>query len=261
MKKHKLLVMALCIVMMLGTWTATAQAAPADEMAVQEEKTGSVAYAPSLDTEEITEVRYAGAEGSSLRQSSDVTAAVIGYLEPDTVLYLFKVVRSQDGDLWAETRIDETDSIYYIPFEETKMESAVGSGYVLPEPDMDEAEVPSASHNTPEESNDREGKSALPAGEHNAGSHGGMFTITTYCPCAACNGKWAGMPTASGTTITPGRTIAVDPSVIPLGTSVYIDGIGTRIAEDTGGAIKGNRIDLAVANHNESGTWTAQVTW
>ena len=41
-----------------------------------------------------------------------------------------------------------------------------------------------------------------------------------------------------------GRTIAVDPSIIPLGTRVYIEGIGERVAEDTGSEIKGNDIDL-----------------
>lgn len=52
--------------------------------------------------------------------------------------------------------------------------------------------------------------------------------------------------TYTGTMATEGRTIAVDPNVIPLGTRVYIDGYGERIAEDTGGAIKGNKIDIYV---------------
>jgi uncharacterized protein YabE (DUF348 family)/3D (Asp-Asp-Asp) domain-containing protein len=50
--------------------------------------------------------------------------------------------------------------------------------------------------------------------------------------------------TASGTKVTEGRTIAVDPKVIPLGWWVYIDGIGFRRAEDTGGAVKGKIIDI-----------------
>ncbi|MHA0857599.1 3D domain-containing protein [Paenibacillus sp. CMAA1364] len=53
-----------------------------------------------------------------------------------------------------------------------------------------------------------------------------------------------GTRTASGTRVTEGRTIAVDKNVIPMGWWVYIEGIGFRRAEDTGGAIKGNKIDV-----------------
>ncbi|MBW4084874.1 ubiquitin-like domain-containing protein [Paenibacillus sp. S150] len=53
-----------------------------------------------------------------------------------------------------------------------------------------------------------------------------------------------GTRTASGTRVTEGRTIAVDPNVIPIGWWVYIEGLGFRRAEDTGGAIKGNKVDV-----------------
>ncbi|MEG2353768.1 MAG: 3D domain-containing protein [Clostridium sp.] len=65
--------------------------------------------------------------------------------------------------------------------------------------------------------------------------------------------------TATGTVATrnPGgySTIAVDPSVIPLGTKVYVEGYGYAIAEDTGGAIKGNIIDVFLSSYNESCNW------
>ena len=44
----------------------------------------------------------------------------------------------------------------------------------------------------------------------------------------------------------------MDSSVIPLGSRVYIEGIGWRIAQDTGSAIKGNRIDVLVSSHAEA---------
>ena len=78
----------------------------------------------------------------------------------------------------------------------------------------------------------------------------GNFKITHYCPCTTCNGSW-GSKTALGTTMTPYRTIAVDPRVIPLGSRVEING-QIYIAEDTGGAIKGNRIDMCVSSHAEA---------
>lgn len=78
----------------------------------------------------------------------------------------------------------------------------------------------------------------------------GNFKITHYCPCTTCNGHW-GSKTALGTTMTPYRTIAVDPRIIPLGSKVEING-NTYIAEDTGGAIKGYRIDMCVSSHSEA---------
>ncbi|WP_338450061.1 LysM peptidoglycan-binding domain-containing protein [Niallia oryzisoli] len=51
------------------------------------------------------------------------------------------------------------------------------------------------------------------------------------------------------------KVIAVDPSVIPLGSKVYVEGYGYATAEDTGGAIKGNRIDVFVPNHDDALQW------
>ncbi|WP_160690023.1 3D domain-containing protein [Clostridium sp. C2-6-12] len=50
-------------------------------------------------------------------------------------------------------------------------------------------------------------------------------------------------------------TIAVDPSVIPLGSKVYVDGYGYAVASDTGGAIKGNRIDVYFNSSSECDRW------
>lgn len=52
--------------------------------------------------------------------------------------------------------------------------------------------------------------------------------------------------TYTGTKATVGRTVAVDPAVIPLGSWLYIEGFGWRRAEDTGGKVKGNVIDIYV---------------
>ncbi len=78
----------------------------------------------------------------------------------------------------------------------------------------------------------------------------GTFTVTHYCPCEICCGKTDGI-TFTGTQATEGRTIAVDPDVIPLGSTVVIDG-KEYIAEDIGGAIKGLRIDKYMDNHQEA---------
>lgn len=64
-----------------------------------------------------------------------------------------------------------------------------------------------------------------------------------------------GNNTASGTKPKAGVTVAVDPSVIPLGSKLYVDGYGYCRAEDTGGAIKGNRIDLFFDSEKECLNW------
>lgn len=78
----------------------------------------------------------------------------------------------------------------------------------------------------------------------------GEFVISHYCDCERCTLDGDGI-TATGTQATEGRTIAVDPEVIPYGTMVVIDG-HTYIAEDCGGAIKGNRIDIFMDSHEEA---------
>lgn len=79
----------------------------------------------------------------------------------------------------------------------------------------------------------------------------GEFVITAYCPCDVCCGKYADGITASGTIATEGRTCAVDPTVIPLGTEIEIAGV-KYVAEDVGGAIKGNRIDICFNDHKSA---------
>lgn len=83
------------------------------------------------------------------------------------------------------------------------------------------------------------------------GKYLGKFKITHYCSCSRCCGKWGGVTAWAGKLI-PGQSIAVDPKVIPKLGWVYIDGYGLRRAEDCGGAIKGNRIDIAVPTHAEA---------
>jgi 3D (Asp-Asp-Asp) domain-containing protein len=84
----------------------------------------------------------------------------------------------------------------------------------------------------------------------------GRFKVTAYCHCVRCCGKSDGI-TASGTKVKEGRTIAVDPDVIPLGSKVELNG-NTYIAEDIGGAVKGNHIDLYFNSHEEALKWGVQ---
>lgn len=91
---------------------------------------------------------------------------------------------------------------------------------------------------------------------------------TAYCLCKKCCGKSPSNPrygyTASGLRIVPGtgmKVIAVDTSVVPLGTNVYVEGLngaknyGYAVAADTGSAIKNNKIDLYMDTHSQALAW------
>lgn len=95
--------------------------------------------------------------------------------------------------------------------------------------------------------------------EEGPGGEGTMVVEATgYTAGYESTGKKPGDPgygiTATGTHAHYG-TVAVDPSVIPLGTKMYIPGYGYGVAEDTGGAIKGNRIDLFFDDVDEALHW------
>ncbi len=84
-----------------------------------------------------------------------------------------------------------------------------------------------------------------------------IFKATAYCSCKRCcdkdpSDKWYGI-TASGKRAKWG-TIAVDRKVIKLGSKLRIDGFPDTIfrAEDVGGAIKGNHIDVWFPSHREA---------
>jgi len=68
---------------------------------------------------------------------------------------------------------------------------------------------------------------------------------------------WTGCRTASGTWPAIG-TVATDPEVIPLGTKIWVEGYGEAVAEDTGGAVKGNVIDVYLPTEAECWQWGRQ---
>lgn len=88
----------------------------------------------------------------------------------------------------------------------------------------------------------------------------GTFRTTAYCPCYRCSEGW-GRKTSTGATARANHTIAVDPRVIPYGSKVMIGGV-VYTAEDRGGAVKGNHIDIFFDTHAQTrqhGTRTEEV--
>ena len=88
----------------------------------------------------------------------------------------------------------------------------------------------------------------------------GVFKTTGYCPCRACSEGW-GRHTCTGAIAAASHTVAVDPKVIPFGSKLMINGV-VYTAEDRGGGVRGNHIDIFFNTHGETlqhGTQNAEV--
>lgn len=98
----------------------------------------------------------------------------------------------------------------------------------------------------------KESAPAIPAtSTSNTSSKEIIVKATAYtASCEGCSGT-----TATGIDLNANpnaKIIAVDPSVIPLGSKVYVEGYGEAIAGDTGGDIRGNRIDIFIPSEHDA---------
>ncbi|MGE6489509.1 LysM peptidoglycan-binding domain-containing protein [Paenisporosarcina sp. NPDC076898] len=125
----------------------------------------------------------------------------------------------------------------------------VASAHTTVKPASNTAKAPAQSQSTAKAS------APAPAAAQTSASDKEMTVTATaytaYCP--GCSGT-----TATGIDLRANpdqKVIAVDPSVIPLGSRVWVEGYGEAIAGDTGGAIKGNIIDLFMPNEQDALNW------
>jgi 3D (Asp-Asp-Asp) domain-containing protein len=79
------------------------------------------------------------------------------------------------------------------------------------------------------------------------------LVLTFYCGGRCCVGTHVehGL-TRSGVRPTPGWTVAADPRRFPLGTVLWVEGLGERMVQDTGSRIRGRRVDVFVRDHKEA---------
>lgn len=120
----------------------------------------------------------------------------------------------------------------------------------------DEPEVENGA-NANEETVEKQVKSAKKVKETTTNDiKGKTFAVEATAYTAGCSGC-SGI-TATGINLNNNpyaKVIAVDPNVIPLGTEVYVEGYGYAVAGDTGGAIKGNKIDIHLPTKDEAYNW------
>jgi 3D (Asp-Asp-Asp) domain-containing protein/LysM repeat protein len=97
---------------------------------------------------------------------------------------------------------------------------------------------------------------STPAETTNSEPSGREVTVEATAYTAECEGCIGITKTGVDLNANPdAKVIAVDPSIIPLGSKVYVEGYGYATAEDTGGAIKGNRIDVFIPEQNDAIQW------
>lgn len=96
-------------------------------------------------------------------------------------------------------------------------------------------------------------QNSAPASSAQSGKEMQVSATAYTAYCAGCSGV-----TATGIDLRSNpnqKVIAVDPTVIPLGSTVWVEGYGTAIAGDTGGAIKGNKIDVFIPSRDAALQW------
>ena len=98
-------------------------------------------------------------------------------------------------------------------------------------------------------SGSKNSESGLPEGVSSV-QNLGSFRITGYCACRKCSAGWGGR-TSSGAMAVSRRTVAVDPRVIPMGSRLLING-QVYVAEDVGGGVKGNHVDIYCDSHAQA---------
>jgi len=119
-----------------------------------------------------------------------------------------------------------------------------------PEPETETTPAPAT---VPESEPETASAPTVPTNSEPAGKE---ITVEATAYTAGCEGCIGITKTGVDLNANPdAKVIAVDPSIIPLGSKVYVEGYGYATAEDTGGAIKGNRIDVFVPEQNDALQW------
>lgn len=184
-----------------------------------------------------------------------LTTQVVGYIHADYVSVAsglsVGMTISEESELQAEVNEREETR-------QAAAEAAAARKAAQESKDKSSKKNSSSNKNNSSSSKNESSNKKDPEGSGSSGSKDGWrslgtFKITAYCPCSKCNGSNAGK-TATGAEMEPGYTIAVDSSVIPLGSLIKIEGKdGVYCAQDTG--VSGHTIDLLVSSHSKTSDW------
>ncbi|WP_233269473.1 3D domain-containing protein [Alteribacillus sp. YIM 98480] len=133
-----------------------------------------------------------------------------------------------------------------ISVSELKSWNDLSSNTIYPNQELDVTRDGSVSSSSSESTSEKES-------EQKAAREMTVSSTAYTANCSGCSGI-----TATGINLKANpdkKVISVDPDVIPLGTEVHVEGYGTAVAGDTGGAIKGNKIDVFFSDRSEALQW------
>ncbi|MBU5466013.1 LysM peptidoglycan-binding domain-containing protein [Virgibacillus sp. MSJ-26] len=128
----------------------------------------------------------------------------------------------------------------------------------------EQAESNKSEETTAQNNNDSKKEAKSAESKPDQAPEGKTISVSATAYTAKCDGCSGVTSTGVDLNANPNaKVIAVDPSVIPLGSEVYVEGYGYATAADVGGAIKGNKIDVHVPTKGEATSWgvrTVNVT-
>ncbi|MEY8349361.1 cell wall-binding protein EntA [Bacillus cereus] len=192
-------------------------------------------------------IYYVTADVLNVRAEANTNSEILGTLKKDDMIETTHQVQNE----WLQFEYNGKTAYVHVPF-------LTGTAPVI---EKQETPAP-AQAAAPVAQAKPAAKPAVKAAETNAPSGGRELTVeaTAYTAHPSENGGTYGgrVLTAMGHDLTANpnmKMIAVDPKVIPLGSKVWVEGYGEAIAGDTGGAIKGNRIDVLVGSDSAANKW------
>ncbi|MBJ8031349.1 cell wall-binding protein EntA [Bacillus cereus group sp. N21] len=208
-----------------------------------------------VSTEFTKSIYYVTANVLNVRAEANTNSEILGTLKKDDMIETTNPV--QNG--WLQFEYNGKTAYVHVPF-------LTGTAPVIEKqetPAPAKAAAPAkAEAKAPAAQEKPAAKPAVKAAETNTPSGGRELTVeaTAYTAHPSENGGTYGgrVLTAMGHDLTANpnmKMIAVDPKVIPLGSKVWVEGYGEAIAGDTGGAIKGNRIDVLVGSDSAANKW------
>lgn len=260
--KKQILMMALCVSTLMPVTVFGEEAAVQNVSTVNKEETASGDENPKIEESEVTAVNdtvTVAIDADILDYPGKKEGNIIGeVLEGDEISRTGTI-----SDAWSRILFeDETGKIQtgYIPTsylegygENSGTEESAEAGVIHKSSGKGIfADAVEGVTQTGGDEGVMEGEAVMASADSSLRSLGN-FIITHYCPCSICCGPWRDGITSTGATAVTNRTIAVDPIVIPYGSKVVING-QVYVAEDCGGAIKNNHIDIYVGSHAEAET-------